>query len=171
MPPKPKSAKKQDVKSAKATKVTNAVAATTSKLNWPPLNSLVPTADLVLNTLFESQILTIPRFWSSSLCKSYTAFLSTLPLTTTPGKPKRGDAVRVNDRFQVDDPDFAERLWSGTALRTLVENPVLDGKEISAPERKELWGGDVLGLNSNIRIYRYSRGQFFDQHCECQAFL
>lgn len=29
-----------------------------------------------------------------------------------------------------------------------------------------LRGGDVVGLNSNIRIYRYSKGQYFDAHCK-----
>jgi len=27
-------------------------------------------------------------------------------------------------------------------------------------------GGEVVGLNPNIRIYRYSPGQFFDAHCK-----
>lgn len=45
------------------------------------------------------------------------SFLRSLPLTTTPGKPKRGDAVRVNDRFQVQDQAFANRLWLETGLR------------------------------------------------------
>lgn len=31
---------------------------------------------------------------------------------------------------------------------------------------KEMWGGEPLGLNSNIRVYRYKTGQFFAQHCE-----
>ncbi|KAF4152392.1 hypothetical protein CNMCM6936_002059 [Aspergillus lentulus] len=29
---------------------------------------------------------------------------------------------------------------------------------------REIWGGEPLGLNANIRIYRYSKGQFFAQH-------
>lgn len=32
-------------------------------------------------------------------------------------------------------------------------------------KRKRLWGGKVLGLNPNIRVYRYTEGQFFDKHC------
>jgi hypothetical protein len=103
--------------------------------------------------------------FTAKLCKDYVSFLSSLPLVTTPGKPKKGDAVRVNDRFQIDDPDFAERLWSQTALKNLIlginENGSLG---LSDAERKELWGGDVVGLNPNIRIYRYTKGQFFDQH-------
>lgn len=133
--------------------------------NWPPFAPLIPESDLSLHETLPGQIVTIPNFFTATLCKTYVSFLSSLPLTTTPGKPKKGDAVRVNDRFQIDDPAFAERLWSGTALKNLVlgasEN---DGLGMSEPQRRDLWGGEVVGLNPNIRIYRYSKGQFFDQH-------
>ncbi|KAK2858552.1 hypothetical protein FQN49_004623, partial [Arthroderma sp. PD_2] len=59
--------------------------------------------------------------------------------------------LRVNDRFQVDDASFAERLWSETGLKQLVQ-------------AESDWDGEVLGLNPNIRIYRYTKGQFFGQH-------
>ncbi|KAH9878286.1 hypothetical protein J1614_003503 [Plenodomus biglobosus] len=119
--------------------------------NWPALDPLIPEVDLALDERLPGQIVTIPNLWTATLCRKYVSFLSSLPLTT-PGKPKRGDAVRVNDRFQVDDPAFAMRLWSETALSALVS------------ARSDLWGGQVTGLNPNIRIYRYSKGQFFDQH-------
>lgn len=139
--------------------------------NWPPLQPLLSSSDLSLTTLLKDQILVIPQLWTSTLCKSYVGFLSTLPLVTTPGQPKKGNAVRVNDRYQIDDPRFAEQLWSNTALQELVTNPSIDGVALDEAEKRQLWGGDVLGLNSNIRIYRYSKGQFFDQHCEfdCSA--
>ena len=124
--------------------------------NWPPLQPLVPSSDLSLETLVDDQILLIRNFWTSKLCKDFVSFLSSLPLLTTPGKPKKGEAVRVNDRFQIEDPLFAERLWSGTALKELV---------MGCEEGQSLWGGDVVGLNPNIRIYRYRPGQFFAQHC------
>jgi hypothetical protein len=167
MPSKPKGAKRQDVpgKSAKVAKVP-LHEVPTQKPNWPPMNPTVTACDISVGTLLEDQILTIPKLWTASLCKTYVNFLSTLPLTTTPGKPKKGEAVRVNDRFQVEDADFAAHLWSGTALKEIVENPVIDGRELSEAERDRLWGGKVLGMNSNIRIYRYSKGQFFDQHCK-----
>ena len=167
MPPKPKGARKTDVpgKSAKVAKVPPHQVST-KKPDWPAMSPAVAACDISVGTLLEDQILTIPKLWTSSLCKSYVTFLSTLPLTTTPGKPKKGDAVRVNDRFQVEDADFAAHLWSGTALKEIVENPVIDGRELSEADRDKLWGGKVLGLNSNIRIYRYIKGQFFDQHCK-----
>ena len=71
--------------------------------------------------------------------------MKTLPLVTTPGKPKKGDAVRVNDRFQIDDPGFANRLWLETGLRELViggdEEDPLAGEEggMSKEEKREMW--------------------------------
>jgi hypothetical protein len=121
--------------------------------NWPPLAPLVPIFDLSLETLLDDQILVIRNFFTSTLCKSYIAYLSTLPLVTTPGKPKKGEAVRVNDRFQVDDASFSNLLWEKTALQELISQ---DGTD--------KWGGQVLGLNSNIRIYRYRPGHCFNQH-------
>ena len=134
--------------------------------NWPAFTHLIPEADQALNEMVQGQIVTIPNFWTATLCKTYVSFLSSLPFTTTPGKPKKGDAVRVNDRFQIDDAAFAERLWSETALKSLVTGTAEEGAlGLTEAQRKELWGGDVVGLNPNIRIYRYSKGQFFDQHC------
>jgi hypothetical protein len=134
--------------------------------NWPAFTPLIPETHLALNEVLPKQILTIPNFWTATLCKTYVSYLSSLPMTTTPGKPRKGDAVRVNDRFQIDDAAFAERLWSETALKSLVTGTDEEGAlGLTEAQRKELWGGEVVGLNPNIRIYRYSKGQFFDQHC------
>ncbi|PYH87946.1 hypothetical protein BO71DRAFT_404219 [Aspergillus ellipticus CBS 707.79] len=145
--------------------------------NWPPLRPLVPSTSLTLDPLLPDQIYLIRNFFPSALCKTYAAFLASLPLTTTPGKPKKGDAVRVNDRFQIQDVGFAEMLWSQTALSELVMHPggvsdeygYDDEEEEEQIEEEEIdvkhtWGGDPIGLNPNIRIYRYSKGQFFAQH-------
>lgn len=58
------------------------------------------------------------------------AFLKTLPLQTTPVRPKRGEAVRVNDRFQINDPAFALRLWEQTGLK----EALMEGEDV-----KDLW--------------------------------
>ncbi|KAL3475003.1 hypothetical protein BJX99DRAFT_259765 [Aspergillus californicus] len=133
--------------------------------NWPPLRPLIPSTDLTLTPFLPDQIYLIRNFLPSTLCKTYVSFLSSLPLITTPGKPKKGDAVRVNDRFQIQDDTFAETLWRETALKELVTNPE-NVTEDEQPEKSiiEVWGGEPLGLNGNIRIYRYSPGQFFAQH-------
>lgn len=125
-----------------------------SKINFPALAPLRPTSSLCLEECYKEQILLIRNLFTAKLCKDLVSNFSTLPLTTTPGKPKRGDALRVNDRLQVDDPAFAQKLWKETALHELV----------GAHEDPSIWAGEVLGLYENIRIYRYRPGQFFDQH-------
>ncbi|KAI9929173.1 hypothetical protein ASPWEDRAFT_168989 [Aspergillus wentii DTO 134E9] len=125
-----------------------------SKPNWPLLRPLIPPSSLYLDPTLPDQIYTIRNFLTATLCKNYVSFLASLPLITTPGKPKKGDAVRVNDRFQIEDATFAEMLWSSTALRELV----------TQGEEGDVWGGEPVGLNSNIRVYRYSKGQFFAKH-------
>jgi hypothetical protein len=154
-------AKSKSTKQTKQDPKTTTPAQQQTPPNWPPLHPLLPSDSLTLETLLPSQILTISNLWTATLCAKYVAFLKTLPLATTPGVPKKGDAVRVNDRFQIEDPGFAERLWSETGLKDVVET-------VEDPLR--MWGGEVIGLNPNIRVYRYKKGQFFDQHCELDDF-
>src|SRR5690606_20365416 len=98
--PKPKSKKPQDQASITAPKP--------PLPNWPPFKPSLPLAPLSAapHPSFPDKIVLVPNFFPRSLCRTYVSFLRTLPLATTPGRPKRGDAVRVNDRFQVDDPAF-----------------------------------------------------------------
>ncbi|KAJ0145442.1 hypothetical protein CTA2_1020, partial [Colletotrichum tanaceti] len=123
---------------------------------WPQFKPPLPVTDLIPDKLDScpDKIVLIRNFWPKSLCSSYVTFLRGLPLITTPGRPKRGEAVRVNDRFQVQDAGFAQRLWTETGLRESLGQEDIQG----------LWGGEVVGLNPNIRIYRYSKGQYFDAH-------
>ncbi|KAJ3827642.1 hypothetical protein F5878DRAFT_553961 [Lentinula raphanica] len=134
--------------------------------DWPPFKLILPQYSLSIQEIVPNQIVTIPNFWPSSLCKTYISFLSSLPLVTTPGKPKKGDAVRVNDRFQIQDALFAKRLWEETGLKDVVMGDLQsdEGLQLDGETRRRLWGGEVVGLSPNIRIYRYSKGQFFDQH-------
>ncbi|RSM03202.1 hypothetical protein CEP52_007536 [Fusarium oligoseptatum] len=122
---------------------------------WPVFKPPLPIVDLSPEPHpLTSKVVLIPSFFPRSLCRDYVAFLKTLPLQTTPGRPKRGEAVRVNDRFQVDSPDFARRLWEETGLKDVLLEGDVD----------EQWGGEPVGLSPNIRVYRYSKGQFFDCH-------
>ncbi|AEO65139.1 uncharacterized protein THITE_2111836 [Thermothielavioides terrestris NRRL 8126] len=122
--------------------------------SWPPFKPALPVVDLALESLVQDKVVVLRSFFPRSLCKDYVSFLRELPLVTTPGKPKRGEALRVNDRYQIDDARFAHRLWTETGLKE-----ALLSKDVA-----RLWGGEVVGLNPNIRIYRYSPGQFFDAH-------
>ncbi|KAI1488378.1 hypothetical protein F5X96DRAFT_680508 [Biscogniauxia mediterranea] len=150
-PKKSSNKKNQSSASASATAVTAQIPP------WPPFRPSLPVVPLEFEAAapgFHDQITLLRNFWPKSLCRDYVTFLQGLPLTTTPGRPKRGEATRVNDRFQVSDPHFAQRLWVETGLKKAVLDDSL----------RHLWGGDVLGLNPNIRVYRYSKNQFFDCH-------
>ncbi|TWU77038.1 hypothetical protein ED733_007778 [Metarhizium rileyi] len=148
--PRPKAAKPAKRPVAPA----NSVAP--SHPDWPQFKPPLPVVDLISELHpATSKIATITSFFPKSLCREYVTFLKTLPLQTTPGRPKRGEAVRVNDRFQTDDLVFADRLWKATGLKqALTENEHV----------RDLWGGEPVGLNPNIRVYRYSKGQYFDCH-------
>ncbi|KAL5604814.1 hypothetical protein BROUX41_001848 [Berkeleyomyces rouxiae] len=124
--------------------------------NWPPFKPALPITELAPEPLpaLPDKVVLLRSFFPRSLCRDYVSFLRSLPLATTPGRPKRGDAARVNDRFQVQDPEFARRLWEETGLREAV---LQEGV-------RDLWDGEPIGLNPNIRIYRYTKGQFFDAH-------
>ncbi|KAL6917713.1 hypothetical protein FSST1_009208 [Fusarium sambucinum] len=146
--PKPKN------KASKSGKVEASASPPQAPPSWPAFKPPLPVVDLAPEPHpLTSKVVLIPSFFPRSLCRDYVAFLKTLPLQTTPGRPKRGDAVRVNDRFQVDSQDFATRLWEQTGLKEVLQGDV-----------EEKWGGEPVGLSPNIRIYRYSKGQFFDCH-------
>ncbi|ELQ36174.1 hypothetical protein OOU_Y34scaffold00666g35 [Pyricularia oryzae Y34] len=84
---------------------------------WPIFKPTLPVSDLSLDTIVPGKVVVLHNFFPRSLCRDYVAFLKTLPLVTTPARPKKGEAVRQNDRFQVNDPDFAARLWLQTGLK------------------------------------------------------
>jgi hypothetical protein len=162
------------------------------------LNETFPSAPRLISihapakSLLPDQIYIIRNLLTAALCRTYVSFLSSsaISLTTTPGKPKRGDAVRVNDRFQIEDRAFVERLWRETGLKEIVERGIEDEdlrdriededlrdriededlrdgiEDEDLRDNNNIWGGEVLGLNPNVRIYRYSPGQFFAQHCK-----
>lgn len=136
----------------------------TSLPNWPLLEPLVPASDLELEIVLNDQIIVIHNFFTSTLCRKFVDFLSSLQLETTPSQPKVGEAVRVNDRIQFEDPSFARRLWTDTALQQLL-NGSNSSRDSPVVQAGTSWGGELCGLNPRIRIYRYSQGQFFAQHC------
>ncbi|GJC82868.1 hypothetical protein ColLi_05706 [Colletotrichum liriopes] len=121
---KPKSSNAAKTKAgAGASNASNTKSATPSTPSappaWPQFKPPLPVTDLVPDQLDScpDKVVLIRNFWPKSLCGLYVTFLRGLPLITTPGRPKRGEAVRVNDRFQVQDTAFAQRLWTETGLR------------------------------------------------------
>lgn len=117
-------------KTSKSKPQPTATPAAAAPPSWPKFKPPLPVVDLTpVPHPRTDKIVTIDAFFPKSLCRDYVAFLQTLDLQTTPGRPKRGDAVRVNDRFQVQDGLFAGALWEKTGLRE-----ALMGEDV-----KELW--------------------------------
>lgn len=122
-------AKPKAGKASKAQPASTTVAAVPPPA-WPKFKPPLPVVDLVPTAHPSTdKIVTVDGFFPRNLCRDYVAFLSTLALQTTPGTPKRGDAVRVNDRFQVQDGAFARTLWEKTGLR----------EALAQDDVKELW--------------------------------
>lgn len=67
--------------------------------------------------------------------------------------PAYGEAFRDNHRIQFSDQAFADHLWQATGLAELVGG--LEDED-----------GTAVGLNPNIRIYRYNAGQRFGRHID-----
>lgn len=108
-------------------KTSNAV----QRPNWPAFKPTLPVTQLSLEApvaAFEDKILVARNFFPKTLCRDYVAYLQSLPLVTTPGRPKRGEAVRVNDRFQIEDFQFAQRLWLETGLKDLVNEEAVKSR-------------------------------------------
>jgi hypothetical protein len=102
--------------------------------SWPQFKPQLPVADLTPETVVPDKVVVYRSFFPRSLCRDYVSFLSQLPLTTTPGKQQRGMALRVNDRYQIDDSRFAHRLWTETGLK----------EAVASPDLAHLWYGTLL---------------------------
>lgn len=142
-------------------------AATAGLPAWPVFNPPLPVSDLSLDTIVPEKVVVVHSFFPRSLCRDYVAFLKTLPLVTTPSRPKKGEAVRQNDRFQVYDPEFAARLWLQTGLKEALTGgggDDDDDDDDADADAADVWGGRVVGLSPNIRVYRYTKGQHFAPH-------
>ncbi|XP_042054309.1 uncharacterized protein LOC121799055 isoform X2 [Salvia splendens] len=66
--------------------------------------------------------------------------------------PTMGEAYRDNDRIAVNDPALAEAIW-GAGLNQFFSDFKIRGKV-------------AVGLNPNVRFYRYTAGQRFGRHID-----
>lgn len=119
---------------------------------WP---ALTPKPTLSLVPVLDSQIYLIPAFLTSKECTALITHTERhIPLTQVSTIPKRGEAFRSNDRTSFIDPVLALTLWNlglGSACRG---SGALIGDAALIP----------CGLNTNIRVYRYTAGQRFEPH-------
>lgn len=60
---------------------------------------------------------------------------------------------RDNHRISFQDPELANQLWTATGLRDTLQGVTVDDRV-------------PIGLNPNLRFYRYTRGQKFGKHID-----
>ena len=109
-----------------------------------------------IEEIIEDQIIVIHNLFTQDNSQRYLRFFteSIKPLLASPSAPRRGEATRTNERFAIKNPSFAKTLLYDSDLSDITTGSILDNDH----------GKAFVGLNSNIRIYRYSAGTFFGPH-------
>lgn len=124
-------------KKGKADPSVATAASTKATPNWPPFIPLIPTSDLSLEETLSGQIVTVPNFWTATLCKNYVSFLSSLPLVCL----RSISLVSMMSRFA--KPMFSrlcsqEEPWKshGRAIPEPIANAHVDHNAWQAQERR-----------------------------------
>ncbi|RCK67288.1 hypothetical protein Cantr_03349 [Candida viswanathii] len=111
-------------------------------------------------SIIDDQIVVIRNFFTKDLCNELIkSFETKLTLETTPLIKSKEYAVRFNDRTSMTDLVSADILWLYLA-QILSSNPYNDE---DLAEINEIFQ-DGVGLNPQLRVYRYKRGHHFNKH-------
>ncbi|KAI4383081.1 hypothetical protein MLD38_008961 [Melastoma candidum] len=117
---------------------------------WPTPK---PKQNLRVNRLKENDLFIVENLFTSAESTAFVKAAETIGFSHQGSLgPARGEAYRDNDRIAVDDPDLANSIWE-SGLRQLLSDIKIRGK---AP----------VGLNPNVRFYRYKVGQRFGRHID-----
>ncbi|OCH95048.1 hypothetical protein OBBRIDRAFT_721574 [Obba rivulosa] len=141
-------------------KKTNAsqTAPSPSPSNLVAFPNISPKHGLACRVLLENQILLLDGFLSSEECKNLVKFIDSQQLELTPPK-KKGEAERVNYRHSITSAEIAQKLFDVLAPHI---------PEFSYPTRVKGRPDNATrpahSLNSNIRMYKYTSGQYFGPH-------
>ncbi|KAL2920579.1 hypothetical protein RDABS01_012070 [Bienertia sinuspersici] len=119
-------------------------------MEWPVIK---PKHKLQFNFLKGNDLITVPNFFTSFESKEFVKVAESLGFVHQGSLgPTKGEAYRDNDRISVNDPDLADMIWE-SGLNKLFQDIKIRGKV-------------AVGLNPNIRFYRYKVGQRFGRHID-----
>ncbi|RCK55392.1 hypothetical protein Cantr_03735 [Candida viswanathii] len=111
-------------------------------------------------SIVDDQIVIIRNFFTRDLCNELIkSFETKLTLETTPLIKSKEYAVRFNDRTSMTDLVSADILWLYLA-QILSSNPYHDEDVAEINETFQ----DGVGLNPQLRVYRYKKGHHFNKH-------
>ncbi|XP_042504903.1 uncharacterized protein LOC122081738 [Macadamia integrifolia] len=124
--------------------------ANAKKTKWPVIK---PKRDLQIARLRDTHLFTVPNFFTSAESKAFVSAAESIGFVHQGSLgPTKGEAYRDNDRISVNDPVLAETIWE-SGLRNIFSDIKIRGKS-------------AVGLNPNIRFYRYNVGQRFGRHID-----
>ncbi|KAL8247989.1 hypothetical protein R6Q59_009205 [Mikania micrantha] len=122
----------------------------TNESNWPAIK---PKSDLRITRLKDCDLFTVQNFLTAGESKAFIKAAESIGFVHQGSLgPTKGEAYRDNDRIAVNDPVLADTLWE-SGLSKLLSDLTIRGKV-------------AVGLNPNIRLYRYSIGQRFGRHID-----
>ncbi|XP_019442164.1 PREDICTED: uncharacterized protein LOC109346818 [Lupinus angustifolius] len=117
---------------------------------WP---SIKPKNNLQITRFRDFDLFTVQNLFSSPESKAFIKVAEAIGFTHQGSLgPAKGEAYRDNDRISVNDPDLANTVWE-SGLSKLFSDIKIRGKV-------------AVGLNPNIRLYRYTVGQRFGRHID-----
>lgn len=105
--------------------------------------------------VLSPQIITINHFFDNKYCNELIKILSNQKLTTTPLIKSKDYAARFNDRMLITDQQAALNLWQ--YLKSVLSYEYNDEFVFQEFDR-------ALGLNPQLRVYRYTKGHHFGKH-------
>ncbi|XP_059304880.1 uncharacterized protein LOC132056619 isoform X1 [Lycium ferocissimum] len=117
---------------------------------WP---SIKPKYNLQINRLKDNDLITVQNFFTPAESQAFVKAAESLGFVHQGSLgPAYGEAYRDNDRVSMNDPDLADAMWRA-GLNKLFSDIKIRGKV-------------AVGLNPNIRFYRYKAGQRFGRHID-----
>ncbi|KAM7266365.1 hypothetical protein ACFE04_004262 [Oxalis oulophora] len=117
---------------------------------WPTIKHK---QNLQVSKLKDNDLFTVHSFLTSAECKAFIKAAESIGFVHQGSLgPTKGEAFRDNDRIAVDDPALAQSLWD-SGLSSLFDDISIRGRV-------------AVGLNPNIRLYRYKVGQRFGCHID-----
>ncbi|KAG2715753.1 hypothetical protein I3843_03G095300 [Carya illinoinensis] len=122
----------------------------TTSTKWPLIKSK---QNLQITRLKDTDLFTVQNFFTSAESKAFIKAAESIGFVHQGSLgPTKGEAYRDNDRISVNDPVLAETIWK-SGVHKLFSDIKIRGKV-------------AVGLNSNIRFYRYKVGQRFGRHID-----
>ncbi|KAI4347483.1 hypothetical protein L6164_008293 [Bauhinia variegata] len=126
---------------------------TDSKKAAAKLPEIKPKKNLQITRLKDDHLFTVQKFFTSAESKAFIKAAEAIGFLHQGSLgPTKGEAYRDNDRVSVNDPVLANAVWE-SGLSKLFSDIKIRGKV-------------AVGLNANIRLYRYKVGQRFGRHID-----